>query len=210
MKGCQLVLKIINRGVNLKCASGWIEQIGSDEISSASDSNNQTLKCLQRCERQMETPISSSSLFPVEFAFPQHQIFCLTLEKVNRICKDNHRAKIFEEAYNQKITCNDIIIASETVKICNNNNQPNHTMIKGNSKVAKFLFTYARNSMAALRVFIKDPYYLLIRRDEQMPMISLLANAGGLLGLCMGLSLVSIFEIFYHLLNFIFEKIKKI
>ena len=36
-------------------------------------------------------------------------------------------------------------------------------------------------------------------RDQKIPIIAFVANTGGLLGLCMGFSLVSVFEILYHL-----------
>ena len=35
-------------------------------------------------------------------------------------------------------------------------------------------------------------------RDQKIPVIAFVANTGGLLGLCMGFSLVSVFEILYH------------
>jgi len=37
-----------------------------------------------------------------------------------------------------------------------------------------------------------------IKRDQKIPLIGFVANTGGLLGLCMGFSLVSAFEIIYH------------
>jgi hypothetical protein len=40
-----------------------------------------------------------------------------------------------------------------------------------------------------------------IQNDEAIPTISFIANAGGLVGLFLGMSFVSIFEIFYHLTN---------
>mgnify|MGYP001248349400 CR=1 FL=1 len=44
----------------------------------------------------------------------------------------------------------------------------------------------------------KDPVVTRIMRDEKIPIISFVANTGGLLGLCMGFSLVSVFEIVFH------------
>jgi hypothetical protein len=38
-------------------------------------------------------------------------------------------------------------------------------------------------------------------RDQKIPVIAFVANTGGLLGLCMGFSLVSVFEIVYHALG---------
>jgi hypothetical protein len=40
-----------------------------------------------------------------------------------------------------------------------------------------------------------------ILRDQKIPVIAFVANTGGLLGLCMGFSLVSVFEIVYHMLG---------
>jgi amiloride-sensitive sodium channel len=87
--------------------------------------------------------------------------------------------------------------------------QPNHAMVLKNNKLANFLLEYSKENLAILRVLFKDPYYMLIKRDEQMSMLSFLGNTGGLLGLCMGMSLVSIFEIVYHLLCFLNDIILK-
>ena len=38
-------------------------------------------------------------------------------------------------------------------------------------------------------------------RDQKIPVIAFVANTGGLLGLCMGFSLVSVFEVLYHALT---------
>ena len=40
-----------------------------------------------------------------------------------------------------------------------------------------------------------------IMRDQKIPVIAFVANTGGLLGLCMGFSFVSVFEILFHLLG---------
>ena len=84
---------------------------------------------------------------------------------------------------------------------------PNTTVIQQHLKIVNFLFKYAKNNLAVLNVFINDPFYTLIKRDEQISLISFIGNAGGLVGLCMGLSVVSIFEILYHIFNFILQKI---
>ena len=52
-----------------------------------------------------------------------------------------------------------------------------------------------------VNVYIKDPVVTRILRDQKIPIIAFVANTGGLLGLCMGFSLVSLFEIVYHLLG---------
>jgi hypothetical protein len=63
--------------------------------------------------------------------------------------------------------------------------------------------------LAVLYIFIKDPYYTLIKKDVSMTTISFIGNAGGLVGLCMGLSFVSNFEVFYHCFNFFFTRMNR-
>ena len=40
----------------------------------------------------------------------------------------------------------------------------------------------------------------MIRRDQKIPVIWFVANVGGILGLCMGCSLVTIFEVLHHII----------
>lgn len=54
--------------------------------------------------------------------------------------------------------------------------------------------------MALVNIYIKDPVVTRLKRDQKIPIIGFVANTGGLLGLCMGFSLVSAFEIIYHFL----------
>ena len=63
------------------------------------------------------------------------------------------------------------------------------------------IFDYAKQNLAVVNVYIKDPVVTRILRDQKIPIIAFVANTGGLLGLCMGFSLVSLFEIVYHLLG---------
>lgn len=192
-------IDIFFRNTGLTCSDKWLEKIGDDELSHALDTNNQLHKCLPRCERQSESATFSLTSFPVKSTFYEHQDFCLALSKVTNICKNPIKSKLFEASPDQEgVSCNDILNAN---KLCNENFNPNATVIQNNSKMSRFLFQYAKNNFAVLRVFIKDPYYTLIKCDEQISLISFLGNTGGLLSLCLGLSLISIFEIFYHLIN---------
>ncbi len=73
------------------------------------------------------------------------------------------------------------------------------------SSLEEGIFQYAQKNLAVVNVYIKDPVVTRILRDQKIPVISFVANTGGLLGLCMGFSLVSIFEVVYHLLGAIYK-----
>ena len=61
------------------------------------------------------------------------------------------------------------------------------------------IFKYARENLAIINIFIKESYTKRFRKTEKMSRISYIASSGGLLGLCMGFSFVSLAEILYHL-----------
>jgi len=121
---------------------------------------------------------------------------------MSKICNNTLQKEIFEAKY-KRFTCNDILKINDS-HICNNENEANAAMVQSNKSFTEFLFSYAAENFAVLYIFIKDPYYTLILKDESMSVISFIGNAGGLVGLCMGLSFVSVFEVFYHCLSFLF------
>ena len=63
------------------------------------------------------------------------------------------------------------------------------------------LYIYAKNNLVMVNIYIKEPVVTRIWRDEKTPIIHFVAYTGGLLGLCMGFSLVSLFEIIYYTLK---------
>ena len=68
-------------------------------------------------------------------------------------------------------------------------------------RIEEDIFRYAKKNLAVVNVYIKDPVVTRIKRDQKIPVIAFVANTGGLLGLCMGFSLVSVFEIVYHMVG---------
>jgi hypothetical protein len=187
----------------LACSEEWLKKIGDKDLSYALDTNNQLLKCLPRCERQSEIATFTVSAFPPQALFSQNANFCLAHLKVTRICNNTNRAKIFESSpENAGKTCNDILNESRLLELCEQYEKLKPEMIQSNSSISQFMYNYAKNNFAMLRVFIKDPYYTSIKCDEQIPLILFLGNASGLVGLCLGFSLVSIFEILYHCITF--------
>ena len=59
--------------------------------------------------------------------------------------------------------------------------------------------------MALVNVYIKDPAVTQVKRDQKVPLIWFVANIGGILGLTMGMSLVTFFEILHHVVMLFFR-----
>lgn len=56
---------------------------------------------------------------------------------------------------------------------------------------------YGRHNLLMASVMFKERYFTSMKRDVTYTWPSLVANVGGLLGLCMGCSLISLVEIFF-------------
>ncbi len=59
---------------------------------------------------------------------------------------------------------------------------------------------YAGENLARLQVIIKAPSVHVVKRDVSITFISYIGSLGGLLGLCLGFSFISLIEFVYHLL----------
>ena len=57
--------------------------------------------------------------------------------------------------------------------------------------------TYVANNMAHIHIYFKQLHYMQQERRERFTGLELLGNIGGLMGLCMGVSLLSGVEIIY-------------
>ncbi len=197
----------------LRCALNWMNSMGSSvdpDLTIANNTANETLKCLQRCNLQTETIMTTLSTFPNKETFLHRQEFCLVLQKIAKICKNPVQKRVFESKVNWPTICQEALEMNNTLKVCGINDIANATIANRNPRLVDFLFDYAAQNLAVLNLFIRDPYYTSYSKSEQITAISFIGNAGGLVSLCLGMSFVSIFEVFYHLFNCIFTKIQNL
>ena len=103
-----------------------------------------------------------------------------------------------EDRYKDYTNCNKILQYENDVNKCEGR-------LEGfdNEEINKFLHTYASKNIAVLKIYLKEPYYTNIIRDRQITFITFVGNTGGLVGLCLGLSFISLFEGIYHIFNFV-------
>ena len=198
-------------GEKLHCALEQLKFMGSSQdpdMTMVQTAENKTKKCLQRCDLQTETIMTTTSTFPNRETFVYRQEFCYVLQKIARVCANPIQKQIFEQRINFSDCCKQILELNNTLRICDDGDHADLTIASSRPAVVEFLYDYANKNLAVLNVFIRDPYYTKYLKSEQITPISFIGNAGGLLGLCMGMSFVSIFEVFYHLGNKIFDVIQ--
>ena len=83
-------------------------------------------------------------------------------------------------------------------EICNKTNYSLNREIVVTPEYQQLLIRYASDNLVVLKVFFKEPYYTSIVKKDKFSIINFVANVGGLMGLCIGLSLVSVAEWIYH------------
>jgi len=83
-----------------------------------------------------------------------------------------------------------------SLQLCDSKQYPNVSLLANptSQKVSNFLFGYVKNNFIILKIFINYPFYTKIKKDEDITVLAFIANTGGLLGLCLGLSFVSVFD----------------
>ncbi len=195
---------LVCRGKYLTCAREWLNNIGNDNydgvdltMATTNSTDGTRLKCRERCEAQTQQLMSTSSSYPNRQTFPYRQDFCLVMKKVIKVCQDAQRSLAFAARYSALISCTELLNANEN-GMCTEK-YPLVSDITNNKRIVDFIFQYSADNIAVVKLFIRDPYYTNIKKDVQMTFISFLGNAGGLAGLCMGFSLVSFFEVIFHI-----------
>jgi len=198
-------------GTKLKCALRWLNKMGSHvdpDLTVAKNKANETLKCLQRCDLQTETVMTTSSIFPNKETFLYQPEFCLVLQKISKICTHQYQKKAFESRVSWPTLCEEILHMNNTLKVCDALDNANETIANTNQKIIDFLFNYSTQNVAVLSIYFRDPYYTSYSKTEQTSPISFIGNAGGLVSLCLGMSFISLFEVLYHCFDCLFIKLK--
>ena len=198
-------------GTKLSCANEKLRSISMSSppsmqmLEKPTPIGNKTkpppIECLQGCSMQGNTKEISFASYPEQKTFFNEKAFCDTASHIRQVtCKKNENRRIlmhkdqpnlcpileeFEEYFGNTSTC-DKWPANYFEKYDEENE-----MLKNE------VYNYAKENLALVNVAIQSPYSTLIKRDIAMTRTSYVANAGGLLGLCLGCSFISLIEIIF-------------
>jgi len=93
-----------------------------------------------------------------------------------------------------------VVVGTDDAKIVVNGSgvKLQFTKREHNDNLTVVMYQYAKENLALVNIYIKDPAVTQIKREQKIPLIWFVANVGGILGLTMGCSLVTVFEILLH------------
>ena len=131
----------------------------------------------------------SSTNYPRKYGFKKTMDFPLIAIKIKESCSPNG------SMYSKKID----LLETRYPNICSH-----FKNVTGEDESKEFIenvIRYTEDNVAKIRVFITTPHVTEIVRDERMSFTTLISNIGGLLGVCIGFSIISLAEIGWFILN---------
>ena len=148
---------------------------------------------------------------------------CIALLSKLMVDQDKYQARVFERSYARQFSCstfpkktfescknssNDVFTTEEVERAVIKYARDNVALVKVDKLLIVVYFhltkeikfsTFFSSTLDYLKVFLRDPFFTQIARDQRITFIQFLGSAGGLVGLTTGFSVVSGVEIFYHL-----------
>ena len=182
-------------------------------------------KCLEACEDQQNEVAVTSSRLPNRQTMLKWSDFCIVMEKLKKSCshvwkridldrqypslcplllEKLNQTSVHSFHYQNKELCIkalskfDIFGTTKPNKELPKNQNKDITTDSKDEKLLNALFLYARENLALVNIYIKPPVVTRIMKDERIPVIWFVANCGGILGLCMGFSIVTVFEVLHY------------
>jgi len=207
-EGLRTDMKVCS-GRDLMCmqdySSSWGDhRKGLDKAFNLITRTQQT--CYDNCNKQTPYVTTSTSSYPSINTLRARQEFCLIVKKIRKICDEGgSRKDALESEYtDEEPYCT--VFKEDKPDYCNN---LTYTPPLYHKKLEKAVTDYTRQNLAVVKVYMQDPYYTQMQRAEVQTGTAFMGAAGGWLGLCCGLSFISLLEIAYHGLLLIIALYKK-
>ena len=205
-----------------------LDQIGEYREVEIEDKDNggvkRMAKCLEACQDQQNEVAVTTSRLPNRQTMLKWSDFCIVMEKLKKSC--NHVWKRIDLDRQYPSLCSLLLVklnktnlnsfhvnnkelcmkALSTFKTLGDvaDTQKDGFKEESDEELLNSLFRYARENLALVNIYIKPPVVTRITKDERIPVIWFVANCGGILGLCMGFSIVTVFEVLHYFCRLIF------
>ena len=185
------------QGAALHCAQRLAKQMG--KFDTVLDTlTNTTKTCISACLDTYYNAVTiSSSSFPNPRTFLKSPESCTLATKLSRTCQDARRGPL-EVSYPG--LCALLQWVGENGAGCKEGRW-NHRLLRGSpeqfnySLFQQLLSQYARENTALVTSFLSTPFTQILGIDEDTSVIEAIGGVGGLLGLFMGFSVLTVAEV---------------
>ena len=132
---------------------------------------------------------------------------CILAKKLVSTCEDERHVSLIEWYPN---ICNQIDYLKKTNGLCVDNEWKQESLKNQSDfdfdEFSSTLTRYARDNIAFVKLYMREPFAEVLQVSVKTTALDYISNIGGLMGLCMGFSLVTVAEILYHGLDAIWVK----
>ena len=128
----------------------------------------------------------SQATYPNNHTFDKTKEFCYVVKKLIRSCNGDRRDSLIEDYPG---ICDNVLAGGVTT--CPIDSKKITTELK------KSIVNYAKENIAKVNIFFKDPFVKRYIREEKITENTFIGTIGGLLGLFLGFSFISGAEIVY-------------
>ena len=146
----------------------------------------------------------SSAAYPNRGTLPRREELCHLFDKILTVCTET----VVDIG---GVSDNSLVLKKEELesrypKLCkvvtkyaavNKSCEKNIEAIKYSEDVKDELYEYSKNNLAWINVYFSQTFIRKLVRDGKYSFTGFIANIGGLMGLCMGFSLVSVAELIF-------------
>ena len=162
------------------------------------------MKCLPSCKTQKIENQMSTVDFPQRKNFFNKKKFCHVASHILQVtCKDEDR-KYFLDMHQPKLcevleSFDEFFGNTSTCKQWPRNYKTKYgyRYQDQNKTLKEEMFQYGSENLAFVQIMMQSPYVTKIKRDVAMTFTTYVGNTGGLLGLCLGCSFISLIEILF-------------
>ncbi len=191
-------------GKNLTCFKEVRRKWGI--YQNATDKNGKVKPCLPACNDQTHILTTTSSAFPNYNTFVQDERdFCSIFLKLNSSCRHEFKQIHLDEKYGAEF-CETVLGQAHQYTKCIRWPETYAAEISDSAydvanislELKNFMYQYTRDNISKISIFFNDPVIKKVIRDLKLSLIMFLANVGGILGLAMGASIITLFEFLYH------------
>ena len=184
-------------GKSLRCFQDVFYYIGKYRTM---EDRGETKSCLAACKDQTFSVTVSGSKYPGEESYNHRPAFCVIVRKLHRLtCPDRSLRRSLEKRYPG--LCRDV---EDVMKNSGCDDLWTKSGLGDDAEridlfEAKIL-RYMRENTAMINIYLKQPYCEKISQNVHITLTTLVANIGGILGLCLGTSIITIVEIIWYCL----------
>ena len=190
-------------GEGLACLKKVNDEVGKwNEVLDTLSNTKKT--CIAACETtSFSNIIVSTATYPNRNTFIYTKESCIIARKLVHTCQDARHDSLVEWYPN---LCNQIEYLKTSDHFCIDDLWDLEFLKKNDtafdfSDFSATLAQYAKDNIAFVTLFMREPFAEVLAVNVDTTMLDFISTIGGLLGLCMGFSFVTLAEIFYYVLD---------